>query len=120
MKRRMQRQQMARITQLALILCLMTVSISFSATSSSSGFWVEDFMVKLFAMAQNVVIPCVLMGIVLIGGAGIGFRMFTIGPTLGYMLLGAFIVAGGIEALLLMTGSAVASAAVWTVPGVVL
>src|SRR2546427_1756890 len=87
-------------------------SDSFSATSTGSGFYLENLGIKLFALCKNVVVPLLLIGIVVFAGCNVAFGWVQMGPGLSRMLLGGAIIAGGIETILLLVGgTGVATAA---------
>jgi hypothetical protein len=55
-------------------------------------------------MCKNVIVPCLLIGMVVFAGGNIAFGWCQMGPGLSRMLLGGAIIAGGIETILLLVG----------------
>jgi hypothetical protein len=85
---------------------------AWAATSTGSGFYLENLGVKMFNLLKNVVIPLLLIGMVVFAGGNIAFGWVQMGPGLGRLLLGGAVVAGGIETILLLVGGQVATALV--------
>lgn len=84
---------------------------AWAATSTGSGFYLEELGVKIFNLMKNVVVPLILLGAVLTLGGGIAFSMYSIGPKMFNFLMGCAIIAGGVEGVLLLVGSNVQTTA---------
>jgi hypothetical protein len=82
-----------------------------AATSTGSGFYLEELGVKIFNLCKNVVVPLVLLLAVCTIGGGVCFSMYQIGPKMMHFLAGCAILAGGVETVLLLVGGQVATAA---------
>ena len=92
----------------ALLVCIVVVqdvAWATDAADTGSGFYLETLGAKIFRMMKNVVVPLLLIGIVVFAGGNIAFGWVQMGPGLSRMLLGAAIICGGVETILLLVGS---------------
>jgi hypothetical protein len=94
------------------LVCATCPTRSEAVTSTGSGYYIEDAMVKFFRLAKNVIVPTILLVLVITIGAQYGFNRLHLGEGMMRLILSGAIIAGGIETVLLIVGGTVVTAVV--------
>ena len=89
---------------MALLVVLLQHQGGWAATSTGSGFYLEDLGVRIFTLCKNVLIPLLMIGMVIFAGGNVAFGWVQMGPGLSRLLLGGAVIAGGVETILLLVG----------------